>query len=138
MKIALRKQMPHQDGVFQSAHLPCGLLHPANLLKMEESLVLRHIKITEEHRQVRPRVITGGVRLNRTSGREAAANSNQQIPEHPDRYGCNLLSELLTGMPFGRERRHFIRVCRQVPPDLQKPTAFAPGIAADMTDEVSP
>ena len=47
MKIALRQQMPHQDRIAQPAHLAGGLLHPADFLKIEQPLILRHVEIAK-------------------------------------------------------------------------------------------
>ena len=47
MKVALRQQMTFQDVIVQPTHLAVGLLHPADFLQMEQSLVLRHVEIAK-------------------------------------------------------------------------------------------
>ena len=47
MKVTLRQQMTPQDVIFQPTHLAGSLLHPADFLQMEQTLVLRHVEITK-------------------------------------------------------------------------------------------
>ena len=47
MKVALRQQMTFQDVIVQPTHLAGGLLHPADFLQMEQTLVLRHVEIAK-------------------------------------------------------------------------------------------
>ena len=47
MEIALRQQVAFQKVILEAAHLAGGLLHPADFLQMEQSLVLRHVEIAK-------------------------------------------------------------------------------------------
>ena len=65
MKIALRQQMPHQDRIAQPAHLAGGLLHPSDFLKIEKSLILRHVEIAKRPGKAVLRAVQGGIRTSK-------------------------------------------------------------------------